>query len=640
MCKQLVPRAPFAREATWSWFALFLLVVAIPQPSAGQTDVDSLRRSMPFNDAATEADAVVNSSAVDITRSLAENGSAAFLYDFNAFGWPSAWSTFGISPHHIGLRFNGIPFEDLVTGSPRYDLLPTSLLEASQVSYGYMGAPVNVRAELREWAMGRPLTELHYQTGDYGLQRVTALHAQSHQRSLLGRAGRMQTLFAYAGAAAKGEYPGSRLQRFRQLLLRTRYQQTGWSLELLYLHNQRRLGAHGGVLGPPSERYNRLIALVRDSAARRRLIRNDFLGTLHVRPVPGVDSPLAVTLFGNTQTLRHTSALDSVTQAVVRRGGLSVSQQLQVGRHQLRLQLEGWIDREVRVPDANRRAAQHLSVVDSLTWRRVHLGISAGLHRFAELWAPSASFRVRANWGSGHLFAHAFRSVGQFGQVDTGGWGDYVRERNDDFNEHTHVRLGVWQKAGIVSVAPYVFRTNERYVTDYQETESDVTFIELYNTRTVGVGLRLAFRDGAGRGVYGTVSSWTMGTLSGGQENRAGALPKWGGSGHLGVRYLLFAGDLDLNVSLRGFWWGSFRSRILHAPTGLLVLPNPDRVQPLPASGTLDVYTEGGVRGATLFVAWENVLSGTPLMAGNETIATYPLPEQQLRFGVYWPIVN
>ncbi len=640
MRNRSVHRVRMVHDTSVYQAGICLVVLVVSHQAFAQVGADSVQSFMPFGEDSTVANAVLFSSALDLTRSLNEDA-AAFAYDFNAFGWPSAWSTYGISPHHISVRFNGIPFDDLVTGSPRYDLLPTALLKRPILSYGDMGAPVNVCAELREWAMGLPLTELHYQAGDHGLQRVTALHAQTQQRSLFRRPGRMQLLFAYAGAAAKGEYPGSRLRRFRQLLLRSRYQQAGWSLELLYLHNQRRLGAHGGVLGSESERYNRLIAVVRDSGAQRRLVRNDFVGILRVRALPGVRTPLAATMFVNTQTLRYTSAQDSVTQAVVQRGGLSVSQRFQVGKHQLRVHVEGWIDQVARATDMNRRPAQHISLADSLVWRRVRVSLGAGLHRVADLWKVSGSLEMQVNWETGHILAQAFRSLGQFGPVDTGGWGHYVQKRDDDVNEHTHVRLGVRQWVDAVSVAPYAFITHERFVTDYYEWQPDIALIDLFFTRTIGAGLRLTFRDAARRGVYAALSPWIMRSRPRqSAEIRSSALPRWGGSGRVGLRYLLFSGDLDLDVSLWGRWWGSFRSRILHAPTGLLILPELDRIGPLPASGTLDVYAEGDVRGATLFVAWENVLSGTPLLAGNEIISTYPLPARQLRFGVYWPILN
>src|SRR5690606_37192624 len=108
---------------------------------------------------------------------------------------------------------------------------------------------------------------------------------------------------------------------------------------------------------------------------------------------------------------------------------------------------------------------------------------------------------------------------------------------------------------------------------------------------------------------------------------------------HVGARYLLFTGDLDLDVSLQGRYWTRFQGRTLHAPTGLLVLPEAS-ARPVDTSGTLDLVVQGGVRTATLFLAFENMLSGTELLVGNLIVPTYPLPARRLRFGIYWPILN
>ena len=87
-------------------------------------------------------------------------------------------------------------------------------------------------------------------------------------------------------------------------------------------------------------------------------------------------------------------------------------------------------------------------------------------------------------------------------------------------------------------------------------------------------------------------------------------------------------------------------SRTLHTPTGLLVLTRDQDMGlyppggRLPASVVVDFVAEGAVRTAVLFVAYENVASGTPLLSGNQTIPIYPLPAARLRFGVYWPISN
>ena len=69
------------------------------------------------------------------------------------------------------------------------------------------------------------------------------------------------------------------------------------------------------------------------------------------------------------------------------------------------------------------------------------------------------------------------------------------------------------------------------------------------------------------------------------------------------------------------------------------MIPSTERA-PVDASYTLDLVLEGGIRTATVYIIFENITSGTRLMSGNELVPDYPLPAQQLRFGVYWPIAN
>ena len=240
----------------------------------------------------------------DLTTALAQHA-GSFSYDFGAFGWPAGWSYLGASPSHAALYWHGIPFSDPQTGRPRYDLLPTALLRAPGVAVGARSMPVAVLTRLRSFDATRPLTELHYQAGDNGLQRVTALHAQEAAPRFLGRPRMVQWLFAYAGAAATGEYPGSKLERMRQLLLRSRYRQGMWSLEVMYLHNQRRLGAHGGVVpfADYETVYNRLIAATRGERSVRRDLRHDVSATLRLRTL---EAPLTLQAWQTYTRMRYT----------------------------------------------------------------------------------------------------------------------------------------------------------------------------------------------------------------------------------------------------------------------------------------------------------------------------------------------
>ena len=92
-------------------------------------------------------------------------------------------------------------------------------------------------------------------------------------------------------------------------------------------------------------------------------------------------------------------------------------------------------------------------------------------------------------------------------------------------------------------------------------------------------------------------------------------------------------------------------SRMLHAPTGSLVVPPfdaPDEAfaaKPVPVptfgpDGVMDVNLDIDLYGATLFFTFENVLGGTEVDLGTFVVPTHPLPDQQFRFGVFWPIFD
>jgi hypothetical protein len=126
-------------------------------------------------------------------------------------------------------------------------------------------------------------------------------------------------------------------------------------------------------------------------------------------------------------------------------------------------------------------------------------------------------------------------------------------------------------------------------------------------------------------------------TLS--QSHYAETLPDFYGVARFGARYRIFRGDLDLDISVRGRFWTEFTGRVFHTQTGLLIIPT-TAARPVESSATLDLIISGGVRTATLFLAYENFLAGTTALPGNLLVPLYPLADKRLRFGVFWPIRN
>ena len=570
----------------------------------------------------------------DLTTALAQHA-GSFSYDFGAFGWPSGWSYLGASPSHAALYWHGIPFNDPHTGRPRYDLLPTALLRAPGVAVGARSMPVAVFTRLRSFDATRPLTELHYQAGDNGLQRVTALHAQEAAPRFLGRPRMVQWLFAYAGAAATGEYPGSKLERMRQLLLQSRYRQGMWSLEVMYLHNQRRLGAHGGVVpfADYETVYNRLIAPTRGERSVRRDLRHDVSATLQLRTL---EAPLTLQAWQTYARMRYTVSANVTTETASSRWGLRARQSSRLGEHRLRMLAEGYVqDSDVHV---------HAALRDSLRVRAFTLVGEAGSTMAEGTALASASAEV--SYGR-LLYATAY-SVGIApSRATTQGFGHYVATLPEaPVGRVEQVRLGgriIWRA---LEVDAFVFAGQERNLPDFYGQRSDSMAVRVHpgTVRLSGLAVDVGLRRSAPRGFYAHAQALLASGADDAPAARKQALPRLSGQGRLGARYRLFTGDLRLDLSVRTRLWSAMTSRTLHAPTGLLVLAEDPTLFPeggrLPASATIDVVAEAGLRTAVLFVAYENVTSGTQLMAGNQVVPVYPLPATRLRFGVFWPIVN
>lgn len=613
------------RYSSLSLRAVLLCLVGLSAPVVhAQIQADTVRSFMSFRVAEDTLNRAVLTAHHDITSSLTQIP-GSFVYDFNTFAWPAAWSIHGLSPQSVQLYFGAIPFDDLLTGRSRYDLLPTALLRSAEVNPGLPGGITGIQTELRTIDTSRPHTQLHYQAGDHKLQRVTALHAQQRNR-LFDQPGRLQGLFAYGGASDAGDYPGSRLQRQRQLLLRTRYQRTAWSLELLYLHNQRRLGAHSGVLGAEDTRYNRLIAGVIGERQTRRTVRNDVLATLKTQV-------LTASMYLTTQSGRYAGV-----GASARRFGGSLLRDFKFDRNRLRVRMDAYTQRIPKgsaLPEGHQASLVEIQLGDSLQLQSSYLFAQAGLRNQTGDWSP----RGRLQWGASISVFDPYVEISySAGSAVVPGWGDYLINKGTGAGRVLQAHTGIGLRMGRLTLMPYGFVSDARDVPDYREITVDSVQLAQDTYTALGAGIRLYLAAEPDRGVYAAVNSGVteMGRTS---DNAKRILPQWALSGRLGFRTVLFTGDLRLDVSVRGRSWSAMTSRTLHAPTGLLVIPSGER-SPVSASYTLDLVVEGGIRTATVYILYENMTSGTGLMTGNELVADYPLPAGQLRFGVYWPITN
>lgn len=574
----------------------------------------------------------------------------SFLYAFGTPGWPDGWSPYGLPPHEGGAALSGIPFDDLVTGRPRLDLLPAALLLPPRVSASRYGEPVALDAHMRPFDTARPLTELRYVRGSEGLQSVDVAHAQRRRLTVFGRDGLLQLVGAYGGRAADGEYPGSDLRRARQSLVRLRFARPGWSLELMNLHNRRRVGAQGGVLPDAPDVYEtifrRTAAAVDNPQAERRTVRNDLSARLRARLLP-LAAPFSATTFWSAETFRYRDGGDTLA-ADADRIGLVAAQPVAWGGHRAQLSLGAWRSvAALRTTGARDEALRlHLAASDSFTLAGLDLYLEAGLHRSEGELVPGGAGGV--SWGTERLrlFAEATRAPAPSAAVMRLGWGDHLAPASGSGGSSSGLgRAGVEIRRGVVDLLAFGFATRREGLRDYFATSVADSVVLLTSGGALtrpGAAADLGWRRHAERGLYAIVQPTVflpLGDASSVAERLGATLPRFFGRSRLGARFTLFRRDLDLDVYLEGRLWSTFRSRHLHPQTGLLLVPaGDDRV--FGPSGTLDLLVQAGLRGATIFLAYENFLSGTPLMLGTLLVPDYPLPEQTLRFGVYWPIFD
>ncbi len=629
-------------------------------PDTGRAMPDTTRRVLgpPLGFPATsEGTRLGNKPLADVAEvgatDLLAGVPGSFLYDFGAVGWPDGWSPYGLDSQRLALTLDGRPFEDLVTGRPRYDLLPMALLEPLHLQPALLGAPLGVAATVRAFDEPRPLTELRYRASRDGWQSIAAMHQQQRTRALFGRPGVLSVLFGYSGQAADNEYPGSRLRRMRQLTGRLRYTQPGWSMEIRNLHTRRHLGAQGGVIpdGTLFETiYNRFSPNVQNPGAERQTIRNDLSATLW-RTMFSEQPPLVASAYWTSQVGRYRNpGFDTLATRVHRFGG-RLQQPLMVGNQHLRLTVEGWHDGLIAsdaLPDSIglSRTRFFATVRDSVQLGGFLLDAHASLNAGDETFVSGA---VQGAWQAGplHLFAEGQHTAQPVAWTDVYGYGRFLQPlATAALPRVMFGRAGVTMAAGPFDITLFGFAHRTTQALDlYLADEEDVVEAQVSSTAVerVGAGVDVGWRRTAARGFYATaqptVQQLQNPTASPEHNRLAGSLPDLWLNARVGARYLLFTGDLDLDVSLRARYWMGFLSRTLHAPTGLLVLPAAD-ARPVEASGTLDLVVEGGVRTATLFLAYENMLSGTQLVVGNLLVPTYPLPAGRFLFGVYWPILN
>jgi hypothetical protein len=349
--------------------------------------------------------------------------------------------------------------------------------------------------------------------------------------------------------------------------------------------------------------------------------------------------------------------------ARVRRIGLSAETELEAGPALLHVSATTWIDRfrsgnafaegfDRSVPYAD------LAGAASVTRGDLELNARVGIHSDAGRSFTSAS--AEAAYG---VFRASARTAGlRSSWMDRAGFGslsdplpDVPASRLDALSLEVRIPVGPF----VAAATAFYESMSDALVWSYdRNSEETRAAVVGGSVETTGVSAELAFRSRHLLGIYALIRPTLLNRSASGAAGAAGpgtgpaaggslaaaddltaSIPEFSVSGRLGIRVILFQGDLDLDISGRFYYWDSMQGLRLDPRTGLLMLPL-DGERFAPSSWTMDVVAEAGVRTASIFLAYENLVSGTTSLVGNLHVPDYPLPAQRFRFGVFWPISN
>lgn len=608
---------------------------------------------------------------VSIAALLADRA-GGFLYDLGEYGWPHGWSPSGLAPHRVHLRLDGRSFNDPLTGRARFELLPPSFLRRPRLGPDPAGGAVGVHTAWRSYPSRRPVTEIRYRFGNSGLHGVEVGHSQKRRLDLFGRPGVLHLTLGYGGRKADGVYDGSALRTERRIWGRLRYHTNDWLAEITNRATRYRIGAHGGAEPRTSlfaSLYNLPLARadVRTPQNRRTTIRNDLSARLQAPLLPGRLRPAQLSARWTTHTFDvRDAARDTTWRTRLQGGHARLQQSGTVGRHTLTGTVQGqlWTVDRSNVPSGlgAPRGALHVGLRDSLRLGAAHLAVVAGGHLTTEQTYPSIKARAERRTGAVQLSA-SLTVTGQRGAwiEDAGfpGVRPLPAERGGIADALVAGTVGARTQWKTLDLQLEGFAHQIRNAVDLYAARpadaaayTDSVVVRRTSTPVRRVGLTVAggWRRDARRGLYATGRGTLLSTLTADasvlHQRLARTLPSAYGQARVGARFVLFT-DLRTDLSVKARGWGSMHSRWLHPRTGRLVVPPlqapvpgtgaPSTVGP---SGTLDLHAEVRLREATLFFTVQNIQAGTGLQPGTFVVPVYPLPPQQFRFGVFWPIFD
>ncbi len=570
-------------------------------------------------------------------RFTAARGTFALRSD--GIGFPLALVRWGLAPTAtVVTSGEAAPLhgaQSLATGAARPDVVPLSVL----ASLAWRGA--DLVAPRRRFDAPRPLTELRYAAG--AGQRVEVTHAQARRRRIAGADGIARLALTYAGRGGDGPADNQRLTRGRTLDARLAFDADApiddstarptTRAELGLTHHRATFGASGGLIPPdaadPYSIFDGLRARARDANSSRR-----SLGTSATLDIARGRAALAVG--ADTETLRfHAAATDDApgdtTEARVRR--LRAALRLPLGRAALAAGAALDAASSATVLTATARLGTAVSAGPA----RVHLDIGADVE--GSVLVPAGRADATFTAGRIALTAEASQALAPVSAVRRGGFGRFLPAAADDDRGAVRVRLarvgasvgrGDGLRVGVDAFASETRGWTWRVAPGALVAASGGS----ETVRATGAVASIGLRETAPRGLYG--AAWAQARLG----SRPDGVPPVFGDARAGARAVLFRGDLDADAFVRLRAWGGFVSRVLHEPTGLLLLPSDALAATVRAGSQLDFVATARVRTATLTLALDDALAGTILTRGSLTVPGYPLAGRRLRVSVFWPIFD
>ncbi|PEN13834.1 hypothetical protein CRI94_07155 [Longibacter salinarum] len=657
--------------------------VAVDTTGARRPDRDGPFRPLPFVTVSPGRTIIDTLSARLSASSVSEivgRTEGAFFYDVGPEGWPHGVSLLGLPPRATSFWLEERRFHDPVSGRPRYDLTPLALLEPLRVGTDLAGDPIAVYADGQSYGGVEPLTQIRYRRDSNGFSRVDVLHTQKREFSLFGPPGILDIEFGYGGATASGEYtPGTEFDKYRGFLGRVRYRTGEWAVGINNFAIRHRVAAHGGI--PPAQGvfqsvYLRTLGQPRYETAFRQTVRNDLTARVRGPMIPGLPSAQA-SLTWSSDTFDFTTGYGetgaaSDTSWVVKTNALhgALTQPLQIGPHRLSIIGRTRIQSRARgttLSSGGRRAELHASIRDSVRAAGINWILEAGAHGTeTQPFYPSASVRAETRPFGTNLFAGARLTGQRYAWMETSGFEGFVEPIDDPVSSQTIVlEAGLQRSLGPFDIGIRGYAHEQRNPVDLYATTNDMTpaaarsdTVEVLSAdtpfRQAGLVVDLGWRTQARRGFYarvtGTAHEFLNANASVLHARVSRTLPSLHARGAIGARFLLFQ-DLIFDARIGGRMWSEMSSRLFHTPTGRLAVPPLNAPEPsllsrpinsplIGPDGVLDVNIDIDLYGATLFFTFENVLGGTEADFGSILIPTYPLPDQQFRFGVYWAIFD